>query len=118
MAVQSLAITNAGSNLFTSVNNNAVTTIMVCNIVPFDPLDPTADLNYLYLYVVNNNDPVSDNLNLVVNKLPVPAGETVTFDSEKIILANGDRIFVKSVHINSPSTTDENLVATISTLSI
>ena len=68
--------------------------------------------------MVNNNDPVSDNLNLVVNKLPVPAGETVTFDSEKIILANGDRIFVKSVHINSPSTTDENLVATISTLSI
>jgi hypothetical protein len=29
---------------------------------------------------------------MVVNALPVPPGETVVFDAEKIIMDNGDRI--------------------------
>ncbi len=77
---------------------------------PFDPLDPTADQTYLYLHVVANGDGVGDT-NLIVNKLLVPAGETVTFDTEKIILANGDKIVANT---ELPA----NLVATISTLSL
>ena len=61
--------------------------------------------------MVNNNDPVSDNLNLVVNKLPVPAGETVTFDSEKIILESGDKVVIVG---ESPT----NLSATVSYLEV
>jgi hypothetical protein len=45
----------------------------------------------------------------VVNKLLVPAGETVTFDTEKIVLANGDRLVANT---ELPA----NLVATVSTL--
>ena len=110
MAVQSVAISNSNTYLFVSSGNNAVTTIMICNKEPFDPLDPTADQTYLYLHVVANGDGVTDT-NLVVNKLTVPAGETVTFDTEKIVLANGDRIVANS---ELPA----NLVATISTLSL
>ena len=110
MAVQSLAITTAAQDLFLSTGNNAVTTIMVCNKIVFDPGDPIADQTFLYMHVVANGDAVGDT-NLVVNKLLIPAGETVTFDTEKIILANGDRIVVRSEN-------PQNLVATISTLDL
>jgi hypothetical protein len=108
MAVQSVAINNTNTDLFVSSGNNAVTTIMICNKIPFDPLDPAADQTYLYLHIVANGDGVTDT-NLVVNKLLVPAGETVTFDTEKIVLANGDRIVANT---ELPA----NLVATVSTL--
>ncbi len=110
MAVQSVAISNVNTDLFVSSGNNAITTIMICNKIPFDPLDPTADQTYLYLHVVANGDGVTDT-NLVVNKLLVPAGETVTFDTEKLILANGDKIVANS---DLPA----NLVATISSLGL
>jgi hypothetical protein len=47
----------------------------------------------------------------VVNDLPVPAGETVTFDAEKMILDQDDRVVLSSA---SPF----NLVATISTITV
>ena len=49
--------------------------------------------------------------NIIVNGLPVPAGETVSFDQEKLVLANGDFIVAKT---DSAS----NLVATVSTLAV
>ena len=110
MAVQSVAISNVNTDLFVSNGNNAITTIMICNKIPFDPLDPTADQTYLYVHVVANGDGVTDT-NLIVNKLLVPAGETVTFDTEKLVLANGDKIVANS---ELPA----NLVATVSSLSL
>jgi hypothetical protein len=110
MAIQSVAIGTGNTTLYTSTNNNAVTTIMICNTATYDPLNPTVGLTYLDLHFVASTDGISST-NLVVNQLPVPAGETVTFDTEKIILANGDRVVASSA---SPA----NLVATISTLEV
>jgi hypothetical protein len=110
MAIRSVAIGTGNTTLYTSSGNNAVTTIMICNTATYDPLNPTAGLTYLDLHFVASTDGISST-NLVVNQLPVPAGETVTFDTEKIILANNDRVVASSA---SPA----NLVATISTLEV
>ncbi len=110
MAIRSVAIGTINTDLYTSSGNNAVTTIMICNTATYNPADPTAGLTYLDLHFVASTDGISTT-NLVVNQLPVPAGETVTFDTERIILANNDRIVASSA---SPS----NLVATISTMEV
>lgn len=110
MAIASVAIGTGNTTLYTSSGNNAVTTIMICNTVAYDPLNPTAGLTYLDMHFVASTDGISST-NLVVNQLPVPAGETVTFDTEKIILGNGDRVIASSA---SPA----NLTATISTLEV
>ncbi len=110
MAIQSVAIGTGNTDLYTSSGNNAVTTIMICNTATYNPADPTAGSTYLDLHFVASTDGISTT-NLVVNQLPVPAGETVTFDTERIILANNDRIVASSA---SPA----NLVATISTMEV
>lgn len=110
MAIQSTAIGTSNTDLYTSSGNTAVTCIWVCNTATYNPLDPTSGLTYLDLHFVKQGDGVT-NTNLIVNQLPVPAGETVTFDTEKIILDNGDRVVASTA---SPA----NLVATISVLSV
>ena len=110
MAIQSVAISTSNTVLYTSSGNNAVTCIWVCNTAAYNPANPTANSTYLDLHFVRNGDGVTTT-NLIVNQLPVPAGETVTFDTEKIILANGDTVVASSA---APA----NLVATISTISV
>lgn len=110
MAIQSTAIGTSNTTLYTSSGNTAVTCIWVCNTATYDPLNPTTGLTYLDLHFVKTGDGITTT-NLIVNQLPVPAGETVTFDTEKIILDNNDRVIASSA---APA----NLVATVSTLGV
>ena len=110
MAIESHDILTTDTDLFTSVGNNAVTTIMFCNTAAYDPLNPMDGLTLLDLHFVKNLQGVTTT-NLVVNQIPIQAGETFTFDTEKIILSNGDRVVASSA---APA----NLVATISTLEV
>ena len=110
MAIQSTAIGTSNTTLYTSSGNTAVTCIWVCNTATYDPLNPTTGLTKLDLHFVKTGDGITTT-NLIVNQLPVPAGETVTFDTEKIILDNGDRVIASSA---APA----NLVATVSTLGV
>ena len=110
MAIQSTAIGTSNTTLYTSSGNTAVTCIWVCNTATYDPLNPTTGLTYLDLHFVKTGDGITTT-NLIVNQLPVPAGETVTFDTEKIILDNGDRVIASSA---APA----NLVATVSNLGV
>lgn len=86
MAINSANIGNSNTTVYTSSGNNAVTCMWVCNVD--NPPVTSADLT---VHFVKQGDPIT-NTNMVVNALPVPAGETVVFDAEKIILDNGDRI--------------------------
>ena len=110
MAIQSTNIGTGNTNLYISSGNTAVTCIWVSNTAAYNPADPTANLTYLDVHFVKQGDGITTT-NLIVNQLPVPAGETVTFDTEKIILDNGDRVVASSA---APA----NLVATISTISV
>ena len=87
MAIQSTAIGTGNTDLYVSNGNTAVTCIWVCNTVTYNPVDPTSNLTYLDLHFVKQGAGITAT-NLIVSQLAVPAGETVSFDTEKIILDN------------------------------
>lgn len=70
----------------------AITTILFCNTGIADPDTPDSDLTYLDLHIVKSGDALGAG-NMVLNNIPIPGGETFTFDTEKIILEEGDAIY-------------------------
>ena len=86
----------------------AITTIMVVNHAGFDAAgtnDTSFDLHF------EKDTEAKSNTNMVVKELPVPGGETFTFDSEKIILEAGDKVV-------SVSQAPLNLAITVSYLEV
>lgn len=113
MAIYNTSITTSAAELESGSGNRAITTVIVCNTATYNPASPTSGLTYLYLYAVPSGGSSSspDTNTTIVNKLPIPAGETVTFDQEKMVLGTGDMLVGKS---ESPA----NLVVTVSTLAV
>ena len=77
----------------------AITTIALCNIAAPNPNDETVDAVSVNVYFAKAavgalNYPIDGTSNIVVSNLVVPAGETVFFSDERIILDAGDKIFV------------------------
>jgi hypothetical protein len=111
MAIDSTAINAADTTLFTASQETAVTCIWVCNTNTYDPNNPTVGQTTLNLHFVKSTDAVALTKNKIVNTLTVPAGETVTFDTEKIILEAGDKVIANAA-------SGSILVATISTITV
>lgn len=88
----------------------AITNIFVCNNESPNPIHEEAGTTNFDLHIVKRNLPKS-NANKIINSLSVPAGETFTFDSEKIIMESGDRIVIVG---DSPT----NLSVTVSYLEV
>ena len=87
----------------------AITNIMVCN------QDATDDASF-DLHFIPSGDPLDNAVTRVINGLTLPAGETFTFDSEKIVLGAGDKIaFVASPNAGGGNT---DLSATVSYLEV
>ena len=72
---------------------NAVTTIALCNTLAPDAADETANSVTVNIYVVRSGLSFGAG-NLVVSSLVVPAGETVFFSEERIVLASGDQLWI------------------------
>lgn len=88
----------------------AVTTILVCNTWTPNPLDENDGKTVFDLHIVPSGQPLGL-ANTVIRALELPAGETFTFDSEKIVLDSGDYIVIVG---ESPAT----LSATVSYLEV
>lgn len=110
MAIQSTAIGATNTTIFTATDDVAISTMIFCNTSLPNPMQDDADTTYLDIYLVKNGQSAT-NTNKVVNVLEIPAGETVFFDTERIVLENGDRVIAAST---SPAV----LVCTISTVPI
>jgi len=111
MAIVNAQLTTAALTILTvpASTRYAITTIMVCNNDATD--DATFDLHF-----VPNGDPLDNNVTRVINNLTLPAGETFTFDSEKVILEAGDTVqFVAEPDAGSGNT---DLSATVSYLEV
>ena len=94
----------------------AVTTIMVTNTYSPNDANPETHNATFDLYFVKNGEALANKVNCVVRQLTLPAGETFTFDTEKIILEAGDRIFcIGSPDIGSSLT---DLAITVSYLEV
>ena len=98
MALYNTAVpTGSAAALLSGSGERAITTVIVCNTTAGD-LD-------LSLYAVSA---ATANTALIVNTLKIPAGDTVSFDQEKMVLSAGDSIQAKG----------NGLVSTVSTLPV
>jgi hypothetical protein len=98
----SITATSAGSanTLASGSGSRAITTVIVCNTGSSD--------RTVTLYAVPGGGAVAGNSTMIVNQLTVPAGDTVSFDQEKMVLGTGDEL--KAICSAS------DLTATVSTL--
>ena len=83
MALKNTEILTTNTTIYSSVGNNAVTTVIVCNT--------GATERTLTLHAVPNGGSVSTT-NMIVNALAIPGGETISFDQEKFVLGDGDAL--------------------------
>lgn len=100
-----------GGTVTASPIPTAVTTIALCNTAAPSSSDETTDAVTINVYIVRYAESYDTALNLVVSSLVVPAGETVFFSEERMVLAAGDKIYVGA---NSGS----KIVATVSALPV
>lgn len=84
--------------------DSAVTVMLFCNLNTPDPLDPTIGIQYIDIYVVASGDTPSD-LNKIANQVPVDAGDTFTFSTERLVLGPSDRIYAETTTLGEVSVT-------------
>ncbi len=99
MALSSSAIGTTNTTVYTSSGNNAITSIVVCNVVAYNSATPTANTANLTIYAVPNSGGAvgtASNTNMIVNALPITAGETLSLDQEKLVLTTNDTLVAKS----------------------
>jgi len=94
MAITQTRIDGSAEHLanavFTATADTAVTTIHLCNI------SSAADASInIYLLPSDGSTTVPTENNKLYNQLTVQATDTYIIDTEKLILANGDKIFIE-----------------------
>lgn len=72
---------------------NAITTMILCNTAAPSASDETTNAVSVNIYLVKSGQSYGNN-NLVVSSLTVPAGETVFFSEERIVLDAGDEVWI------------------------
>ena len=91
-----------------TAQNRAVTNIILCNTGAVTINDESINRTEVDVYLVKSgNTPVVGNQ--IIANLAVPAGETVFFSDEKIILDGGDEIHVKADDANLITVTVSSL---------
>lgn len=111
MAITNAQLTTTQLDLITVPSGKAyaITNILVCNnhgsaSAAFD------------MHLIPNGSPLNNAVTRVVSNLNLPAGETFTFDSERVVLEAGDRVsFTADPDIGSGNT---NLSCTVSYLEV
>ncbi len=93
MAITNVQVSNINTDLLLVPPSKryAVTAIMICNTFPPNPLDESQGSTTVDMHFIPAGQPKSD-ANMVINTLELRAGETFSFDTEKIILDAGDRV--------------------------
>jgi hypothetical protein len=104
--------------VYTSSGNNAVTCIAICNTGTISLTDETSQSVDINVYIVSPNGGGDNNeitggtaKSLVVKQLTIPAGETVFFSEERMVLAAGDKIYVGA-------NTASKIISTVSALPV
>ena len=121
MAIKS-SVLNIGNNtllLIPAGRGYAITTIIFCNTYTPNPSnlddgEATFDLHLITadeIDIAGSANAAVSNRNRVINGLNLKAGETYSFDSEKLVLSEGDAIHIVA-------SLSSNLSATVSYLEV
>jgi hypothetical protein len=109
--ITSTYLTTSGDTLvYQSSGTNAVTTIIICNTGTPNLTDETinsASITINITSIAPNN--ISNAANIIVKNLIVPAGETVFFAEERMVLDNGNQVRVTASQPNLISVTVSTL---------
>lgn len=112
ITVPARAFTATDTGLFGGTGQQtAITTIALCNIEEPDLTDETVNSATVNIHFVKNGTTVSRR-NLVVSNLIVPAGETVFFSDERIILDSNDAVWIGSTAGDTDSAGSFNVGST------
>ena len=116
MAIANTRLTTTGLvTVYTSSGNNAITTIIVCNTGTVDLTDETVRASDLDLYLVPSGGGAGTEATRIVSKLTIPAGETIFFSEERVVLSNLDTIQAQASSIGGVGGL---LTITVSTLPV
>jgi hypothetical protein len=110
MAIFNTNVTSSNTTLNSGSGDRAITTLIFCNTSTYVPATPTLNQSLLYVYAVPSSGSVGTGT-IIVNGLPIPAGETVSFDQEKMVLGTGDSLVAKTDSLS-------NITATVSILAV
>ena len=101
------SVEHLANAVFTATADTAVTTIHLCNI------SSAADaVVNIYLLPTDGSTTTPTENNKLYNQLTIQATDTYIIDTEKLILANGDKIFIEL-----PDSSGQ-IIATISTIGL
>jgi hypothetical protein len=118
MAIVNYQLTNTQLDALTvpAGKRYAITNILVCNTYSPTGINASTRNANFDLHFIPNGDSLNNSVTCVVRELNLPAGETFTFDSERIVLEAGDKIaFVAEPNIGGGLT---DLATTISYLEV
>jgi hypothetical protein len=102
--------TTGDTVIYTSSGTNAITTIIVCNTGTPNLSDETVNSVVITMNVTSaapNN--ISNDDNTIVKNLIVPAGETVIFSEERMVLDNNNQLRMTANQSNLISVTVSTL---------
>lgn len=71
--------------------DSAITVMFFCNLNTPDPLNPTVGRQFIDVHVVPMGGTPVDS-NKIANQVPIDAGDTFTFSTERLVLSPNDRI--------------------------
>ena len=118
MAIENARLTDTQLDLIEvpAGKTYAITNIIVCNTYSPTGASPENETATFDMHLLKNGQALSNTVTCVVRELSLPAGETFTFDTEKIVLEAGDKLsFVADPDVGAGNT---NLSAMVSYLEV
>jgi hypothetical protein len=105
MAILSTLLQDSATAISPALSANvAITVMLFCNNNTQDPLDSSAGKQLLDVHVVPDSGSIS-NENRIMNQIPIDAGDTFTFDTVRLVLSPGDRVYALSTNSDTISST-------------
>lgn len=112
MAIQNTQVGGGATTILTvpAGKSWAITSMFFCNVaLPSDIYTDDGD-TFLAVHLCAGGVDANDT-NMILNNIPIPAGETFVLDTEKIILEAGDEI-------KAATTSPTNITATVSYIEV
>jgi hypothetical protein len=119
--IENYTLTTSIGTVFTAPGNagdlnvqSAITTMIFCNVLSPDttpPIDETTNTESIEVFLVKAGGTASATTNAIIKDLAIPGGETVFFDTERIVLGPGDSIQARATANNA-------IVCTVSVLPV
>jgi hypothetical protein len=116
--IQNTLLTTSTISIFTAPGTpgdlnvqSAITTMMFCNTLTPSLSSEATNAAVINVYLVANGSSAGSLVNKIISNLTIPAGETLFFDTERIVLGAGDSVYVQC-------DTGNAVVATVSVLPV